>query len=210
MEMLSHHYDEIYSHPGKPLKEHLKKVGEIAKSYAKTLPINFIDKKIFQDLMEFAGLYHDIGKATPFFQEYLREKDPDKQARLKNMDETRHSLISGVATYFAVEEYLKENKTGNEYTRFFPIASFLAVRRHHTNLHSALDDIKLDKEEVLKKQMENLFSDYLGFLPYWNCVYKKLIDLTWPLKKFAFIQVLKNDENCLLYIIQQLIYSVMY
>ena len=89
MEILSRHYEGgVYSHPGKSLKEHLIKVGRIAKTYAEMLPVNFIDKEIFKGWIELTALYHDIGKATPFFQEYLQEEAPGKKARLKNMSET--------------------------------------------------------------------------------------------------------------------------
>jgi len=210
MEILSRPYKgEVYSHPGKSLKEHLIKTGWIAKTYAEMLPINFIDKEIFKTCVELTALYHDIGKATPFFQEYLQEEAPGKKARLKNMSETHHSLISAVATYFAVEEYLKENKIDNEYTKFFPILSFLAVRRHHTDLQSALDDIKLDREEILKKQIGSVLTHYLDFLPYWDNVYDKLTHLRWPLRKITFANMLKSHQGCLSYIIQHLVYSLL-
>ena len=209
METLSRHYNgEVYSHPGKPLKDHLIRVGQIAKTYAEMLPINFIEKGIFKSWIELTALYHDIGKATPFFQEYLQEKDPDKRARLKNMGETHHSFVSAVATYFAIEEYLKENKVDNN-LKFLPVASFLAVRRHHTDLRPALDDIKLDEEEVLKRQIRSLFNHYLDFLPYWDDVYNKLIHLRWPLRKISFVDTLKSYQDCLGYIIQNLVYSLL-
>jgi len=210
MEMLSRHYNgKVYSHPDKPLKEHLIKVGQIAKTYAEMLPINFIDKEIFKSWIELTALYHDIGKATSFFQEYLQEKDPDKKARLKNMGETHHSLLSAVATYFAIEKYLKENKIDNQYIKFLPVASFLAVRRHHTDLQTVLDDITLNEGEILKRQIRNLFNEYLDFLPYWDDVYDKLTHLKWPLRKISFVSTLKSYQGCLAYIIQNLVYSLL-
>jgi len=103
MEILSRPYKgEVYSHPGKSLKEHLIKTGWIAKTYAEMLPINFIDKEIFKTCVELTALYHDIGKATPFFQEYLQEEAPGKKARLKNMSETRKKtrLITNIQNFF--------------------------------------------------------------------------------------------------------------
>lgn len=209
--MSSHYCEEIWAHPDKPLKIHLKKVGEIAESLSQSIPLKILDKKIFTDVAHLIGLYHDIGKATPFFQDYLREKDLDKKNRMKNMDETKHSLISAIASYFAVDEYLKE-KDEYSFKSFLPVVSFIVVRRHHTNLVSVLEDLKFEKEEVLKKQIDNLYLHCLSFLPYWDVVCKKLKKLpeSWKLKKYNLIKWLKeNKEIYTPYIIQHLLYSIL-
>ena len=92
MAMSSPHYDEIWSHPEKQLREHLENVGKIAKSSTEAIPLNFPEGKILLEVAYLIGVYHDLGKATPFFQEYLREKDPDRKARLKNKNGQRLSV----------------------------------------------------------------------------------------------------------------------
>jgi len=210
--MSSFHYENVWSHPNKPLREHLTGVAEIARVSIRTIPLNFpIEKDILREVVYLTGLYHDIGKATSFFQEYLREKDDDRKARLKNRPETRHSLISAIATYFAVEEYLKKINFENDYATFLPIASFLAVRRHHTNLRAATEDLRLDTDRAIKKQVDKLYTDYLSFLPNWALVYEKLKTLPdgWPLRKLTLSRWLKEDRRVLPYLVQHLFYSLL-
>lgn len=202
-------YKEIFSHPEKPLREHLEGVGEIAKRSVIAIPSYFLDKEVLADVSNLIGLYHDIGKATPFFQEYIREENPDRRALLKNKEETKHSLISSIATYFAIEEHLKN--FDKNLSTFLPIVSFLTVRRHHTNLQSVLEDLKLEREEILKKQVDNLYSNYLSFLPYWEIVYEKLRNLptSWSLKKRTLSPWLKQAEDFHPYLIFHLLYSIL-
>ena len=205
--------DEVWSHPDKTLRDHLVKVAEIAKHSANAIPLNLLAGSIISEVSNIIGLYHDIGKATIFFQSYLKESDPDQKAKLKNKPETNHSLISAVATYFAVEELLKDKNFDNEFTSFLPIASFLAVRRHHTNLQSAVEDLRLDKIDVLKTQVDNLNYNYLSFIQYWDKVYNKLKTLDakdgWPLRKQSFTQSIIKEPHVLSYIIQNILYSLL-
>ena len=208
-------YKEIWSHPNKPLKEHLENVAEIIKFSVKDLPLNFhIEKTIISEILYYLGLYHDIGKATIFFQEYLREENEDKKARLKNNPFTKHSLISAVATYFVIEEYLKETGLNNDFLFFIPIASFISVKRHHTDLQFVIEDIRITEDEIkiIKEQLNNFYTDYLSFLPKWKKVFDSLKALpdSWPLGKLYYYKWFKKrDRGVLLYFIQHLFYSLL-
>ena len=210
--MSSLHCNKIWSHPNKLLREHLENVAKIMKSSIEEIPLNLpIEKSVLSEVFRYLGLYHDIGKATRFFQEYLSEKNEDKKARLKNDPRTKHSLLSAVAAYFAIEEYLKEIKFNNEYSFFLPIAAFISIKRHHTNLQSISGDIRIDENEIFKEQINNLYVDYFSFLPKWNEVHEKLKSLPdiWPLRKLSWNQWLKNDKGILPYLIQHLFYSLL-
>ena len=211
MAMSSLSYDEIWSHPDKQLRKHLENVGNIAKLSAEAIPLNFSEGTILPEVAYLIGMYHDLGKATPFFQKYLREKNPDRKLLLKNKPETKHSLISATAAYFAVEEYLKKEGLRGEFVPFLAITSFLAVRRHHTNLQAATEDLRLDSGEALKRQVENLYHEYLSFLPYWSVVYGKLKTLPdgWPLRKQSLVRLLREHRGILTYLIQHLLYSLL-
>lgn len=208
--------NKVWSHPGKELKDHLIQVAEIAKQSATAIPINLPKDCLLPEIAYVIGLYHDIGKATDFFQNYLKESEPDQKARLKNQPESNHSLISAVATYFAIEELLKDKNFDNEFTAFLPIAAFLAVRRHHTNLQSAFEDVRLDKIDALYYQIENLNNKYkyFEFLPYWNNAYDKLKRLHlkngWPLSKRSVIKLVTAKNNHVIYyLIQNILYSLL-
>jgi CRISPR-associated endonuclease/helicase Cas3 len=210
--MPSLYYNEVWSHPDKPLREHLEKVAKIIKCSIEELPLNLpVKKKILSEILYYLGLYHDIGKATSFFQEYLREENEDKKARLKNDPKTKHSLLSAVAAYFAIEEYLKEINFNNDFSFFLPVAGFIAVRRHHTDLQSISEDIKIDESEFIKEQINNLNTDYLLFLPKWKEVFEKLKSFpnSWLLKKLSWNQWIKEDKGVLPYLIQHLFYSLL-
>jgi len=210
--MPSLYYKEVWSHPNKPLREHLKKVAKIIKYSINELPLNLpVEKTILSEVLYYVGLYHDIGKATYFFQEYLKEENEDKKARLKNDPKTKHSLLSAVATYFAIEEYLKEINFNNDFFFFLPVAGFIAVRRHHTDLQSISEDIKIDESEIIKEQINNLYTDYLSFLPKWKEVFEKLKSFpnSWLLRKLSWNQWIKEDKGVLPYLIQHLFYSLL-
>ncbi len=56
------------------------------------------------------GVTHDFGKATKFFQKYIKEKDEKKRRSLKAMDTTHHGLLSAFFTYSVVKEYLRQGR----------------------------------------------------------------------------------------------------
>ncbi|HOL21317.1 MAG TPA: CRISPR-associated helicase Cas3' [bacterium] len=212
MEKLSIFCKNLYAHPEKPLREHLKNTGNIMRSVVNTIQFNVPDlkKDILKEVCYLIGVYHDFGKATKFFQDYLVESSLDKKNKLKNQKETKHSLLSAIATYYAVEKYLKENGIENDWKDFLLISSFIVVRRHHTNLISILDDLSLEDEEILKKQVDNLCSDYLKFLPHFEYVFDKLKTLeSWSLRKFKLSKWLDKERGSLPSLILQLIYSIL-
>lgn len=205
----------ILSHPEKCLEVHLKNVGEMIYSNLQCLPLAIpFPKELFCEIGKIIGLYHDFGKATSFFQKYLNEQNPDRKAKLKNQKETNHSLLSAVAAYFATELVLNEYKCDNldsYFLEFLPIASFLAVRRHHTGLEKACDDLRLENKEVLKKQIKHLQTESLSFLPYLNDVFEKLqqIPTSWPLRKIKLLKLLEKNHTILPHLIFYLLYSLL-
>jgi CRISPR-associated endonuclease/helicase Cas3 len=79
-----------------------------------------------KEVLRTAVLFHDFGKATPWFQDYIT--DPDRegvstdQRRLR-----RHGLISAVMTFGILAKKFGENL-------IYPALGFTIVRRHHGNL----------------------------------------------------------------------------
>lgn len=212
MNTSSHSEFEIFSHPGIPLRTHLEGVGKAAKGFALETPLNLpFPQEALVEIARLIGLYHDLGKATPFFQEYLREKDPERKALLKNQKETHHSLISAVAAYCAVREGLSSYSIPNEWQHFLPIAAFISVRRHHGILEPLWDDVVLNEVDILQSQVQHLPANYLSFLPYWDNVHSELRDLpdSWPLGKLKLVQWLREDRGVLPYLIQNFLFSLL-
>lgn len=142
---------ELLSHPGKPLQVHLSRVGDLCKDTISNKRFDFpnIDNSTLEDISYIIGVCHDYGKATGFFQEYIRETNDKRKQSLKNKSQTKHGLFSAVFTYFVLKEYLKNKHDDFPY---LPVFGFLAVKRHHGNLreNAALELVGLnDNIEIL-------------------------------------------------------------
>ncbi len=156
----------LISHPTKPLKEHLLNVGTMSKNIVASKKLNIcIDSLTLQEIAYLTGIFHDFGKATSYFQDYIKEEDEDRRAKLKNKPETSHSLISAIFTYYAVKAYLRSrNLIERDYYRYLPLIGFFVVRRHHGNLHNADDELMEFNEstqQVLEKQIESIDFDVI-------------------------------------------------
>lgn len=155
--------NDLKSHPNRLLKDHLSNVGNRCKETLSSKKLNigeYIDFDTLKDVAYLIGVSHDFGKATSYFQNYIGEKDESKRAKLKNKPETHHGFVSSIFTYYAVREYLlTKNLLDKKYYEYLPIISFLAVKRHHGNLHNADDEvIDLDEkdDEILEKQIRSI------------------------------------------------------
>jgi len=94
---------DLFSHPGKKLREHLTAVADYCESVHRAARPDFSSLGYTNDMLSVfsrtLGLCHDFGKTTPFFQEYLLS-DEKNRAKLKMKPETHHGLVSAVFTYY--------------------------------------------------------------------------------------------------------------
>jgi CRISPR-associated endonuclease/helicase Cas3 len=123
--------------------------------------LNIDDKGLLIDAAYLIGVTHDLGKATKFFQEYIIETDEKKKKSLKAKENTHHGLLSAFFTYAVIKEYLSQSGRKGELADFLPILSFLVVKRHHTNLMNAMDEISevdVEREKILKVAKEQIES----------------------------------------------------
>ena len=92
----------IESHPGVPLTNHLLTVANKCEKILseRKLEINYLPKWVLIRLAYIAGSIHDIGKATKYFQYYLKTKEV-----IGNKD---HSLISAFFGLFIAQKWLDE------------------------------------------------------------------------------------------------------
>jgi len=121
--------------PGINLLDHLKRVKEIGLGvYSQKSHLGFsIPKKDIKTALSNMLFYHDIGKSTIFFQDYLRASvngvEYTGDSKLKH-----HSLISAIYASFKTYKELNNFASVN----LLPIIVFLAVRKHHGDF----DDVK--------------------------------------------------------------------
>lgn len=155
---------KLNSHPGKLLRDHLKKVSDLCSKTVSECKLNLegdIDNKVFEEISYIIGATHDLGKGTKFFQEYLEEKDEAKKRSLKAKEITHHGLLSAFFTYAITKRYLEKEGINDKYSKNIPIISFLIVKRHHGNLSNALDEINeidVDGERIFKTASDQLNS----------------------------------------------------
>lgn len=105
---LSSPRDEIVSHLGTPLEEHL---GEVAKRCA--TDADGREKRFY----EIIGACHDFGKATSYFQEYIRS-EREQSSR------TNHAAISGLACFHALR--------ADDFDDLACATGWYVVDRHHS------------------------------------------------------------------------------
>ncbi len=130
----------LLSHPGKCLKDHLKKTQDLVEGY---FPHN--DEKI-RELAAYAARFHDVGKATSYFQDYIKGNG-------KWSDEKNHSLLSAVILY----HYLRKSKGMDSPKAFL---SFLAVKKHHSFPQDAFESGGVISDtELIEKQLNAISED---------------------------------------------------
>ncbi|MDP8219900.1 MAG: CRISPR-associated endonuclease Cas3'' [Candidatus Stygibacter frigidus] len=138
--LLSHPEEEGYIE--KRLEEHLENVSNLMVEEVSrhSLELSYA-KPILIRLVEIIGITHDFGKATTWFQEYLR-------GERKGSNYTHHSLISAIVTYNIVLQELEDE--------LLAYIAFQVVLRHHGNLSSF--DISNDyiNYRLLTEQFDNI------------------------------------------------------
>lgn len=166
----------LYSHPDKYLIDHLRNTANISKKlYSNIFVKNNImglNKDELIDISLIIAYYHDLGKATKYFQEYLFETNNNKKNKLKVSPLTKHSLISAILVFFALKEYLIPKNISEELRYIIPYIGFIVIKKHHSYLENLYDNISIDKNniDILKEQLnsieENLDNSFFNEIPY--------------------------------------------
>jgi CRISPR-associated endonuclease/helicase Cas3 len=159
----------LISHPAeanvkaKPLVEHLGNVAETAAQNLAALHLEptITTRENLSRLARLIGIFHDFGKATTFFQAYIR-RGHGRGDRF-----TRHSFLSAAAAYFFVSQELD--------SELLALIAFQVIRRHHGHLESfdsppeqAIGPMLATAEVQLKNIMAHHFRElapfYAGYL----------------------------------------------
>lgn len=216
---------DLYSHPDKLLEDHLSNVGRLSRETLSLKEMDLSDlqlkKDVLVDLSYLIGVCHDFGKATEYFQNYIKEVDEKKRMQMKGRQETKHGLLSAIFTYFVLQEYLKDQKALNEPFRdILSVIGYLIVKRHHGNLKDANFEILDLREEgdidVLNRQIPSIdlnevkkvYRDLFKIdLSYFFSHYQNIVkDI---LQKKKRIRRLKEEKNIHYSLITQLLYSIL-
>lgn len=142
---------KIYSHPDKLLIEHLNEVAINCKRFVseRTLFVdNPLKKQALLDLAYLSGAFHDLGKATSFFQHYLLSEGHEVKGP-KN-----HALISALFVKEITKEYLGTTQLSYFEKKLFTHLAFTAVKRHHGRLKNFEDELYIElKSKELQEQI---------------------------------------------------------
>ncbi len=127
---------KLLSHPDKLLKDHLYSVRDIGLN-------NFYRHRIFNDyreLLEIVLLFHDLGKASHYFQDYLNPAKVNPNEKYK-----KHSEISAQWAYIYCNKILKYDFKNS-------LFAYLLIRKHHGSLNNFEDNFinDLDEEDLQK------------------------------------------------------------
>lgn len=216
--------ENLYSHPGKLLEDHLCNVGKTAQDWISSRKLNFdVDKSVLADIACIIGFAHDLGKSTGSFQKYLLTEDEEEKLRLKNHEETRHSPLGAFCGFYLTREFLRSNRINAEYEEYLPIAAFLVIQRHHGDLTPIISETTKSKAEKIvaylqdidEKLFDKLLSATIGRVPSLeHCNYKWLQE---NVENFeadmrvvrSFARIIGRRKKLDFYFITSLLYSTL-
>lgn len=153
--------DPLLSHPERRLSDHLRDVAEGAAQVCTSSPASFLSIGISDEdirtLCYLLGLCHDFGKATSYFQEYIKEIQDGKIP--KKRKESNHGAISALFAYAMVRARFSHLKP--PLGDILPYIAYEVVRRHHGDLHNSTEDIALlrDDGDLFSRQIASMDLD---------------------------------------------------
>lgn len=143
----------LYSHPNKPLVQHLEEVANNCKTIISNLTLDITLKPILTEIAYICGAFHDLGKGTRFFQHYLNS--PTHEI----IGPKSHALISALFVKEITRIYLKDKSEINDFEKeLISHFAFTVVKRHHGKLDNFEDELYKthEKSKELKQQADAL------------------------------------------------------
>lgn len=224
---------KLLSHPEKTLNSHLSEVAKVAVDTIKGKELNLsfvyngesIDvTELLSDLVYLSAAFHDLGKATSFFQDYIRNLD-----KVHNKKKS-HALLSAVFVFYVVRKFLKSKKINKEVAKLLSAFTFSAVKRHHGRLGNLADEVLINPEwsellneltqsinpekvqELIDVQISNYnleidWSDFVEFIQSesYNTI---LEDFSFDILQESYCEIDSNSKITLFYL-HQIIYSTL-
>lgn len=218
--------------------DHLKSVADAGKFAAESKDNNLINKFYIADLCKIAGLCHDFGKATSYFQKYLNgEKCKDRNVNWKDLK--NHPKLSAFFGLYLAGKYVNEHSlifenTGEQLIyEFMPVLIYIIIKRHHGNLDNLVDilnelcafnDPCNDMPEIFQKQMAALPEDEISAIidkisketlikldisEFENFIIPSNINKMGKALKKIYEKIKSTDLSSLFYYITEFMYSIL-
>jgi len=207
---------DLKSHPNnRLLKSHLENVAEKCKEeiLKKDLDLSLITKENLAEISYIIGICHDFGKATNSFQDFITalEKNPNSSLPHEN-----HSFISSFIAYKVLKEFCDNSKSKD----IFAWVGAFIIKNHHKDLNNFINIFEgITKDRELEHQLNELKSNqriidiYNEFLKKFNINFSEIIKSKIQdfddRKVFSEIKKLQNEEKIELFLIIELLFSVL-
>lgn len=123
---------EIKSHPDLLLTDHLAQVSEVAFNLLKTKYVHFprlrLSRAHLEGLVRRAAMFHDLGKATAFFEKRLTTGEKGSNG------EHQHTGLSAILAFRPLTDYCRENNLAE----VVGLAPLMAILLHHSEFRKEL------------------------------------------------------------------------
>ncbi len=222
---------ELLSHPNKLLINHLREVATIAKATIEGKGYSFdlgngmdITPLQLTDLVWITGAFHDLAKATSYFQAYIRNPE-EVHNQLKN-----HAQLSSVFAYYVATRYCQHKIKDKLMAELLPSLVLIAVKRHHGSIENLERELLFDNTQIenlttqiqsinpeqVELIIEQLLTDspvkvtWKEFIGYWerNTFQNQLKDFRILSFKFNYPKIDPSTRIALFYLFQ-VIYSAL-
>ncbi len=198
-------FSDIKSHPDLPLEKHLTQVAEIAIELLEDKQVNFsalgITKEHLKELIKRTALFHDLGKATTYFQERLQtgKKWPN--------GEHQHTGLSAILAYKPLITYCKENNLNGS----IALAPLMAVQFHHSKFKK-----EFPNDSVMDARLKAFKKEFLTLQPLKNMGLTNEVTLIDPIEidynfenLFSDMSVFSDEQKIELRLLFLFIYSLL-
>ncbi len=179
---------KLLSHPAegelkeKSLYEHLINVAEQSSNEIKKHNLNLLlfSKENLQRLSFLIGMFHDFGKATSWFQKYLRGME--RSSKL-----TEHSLFSAIIGFYAVLEEFDSD--------LWAYVAFQVINRHHRNLTSFDLSGNIPSFATLDQKRKNIYDHSFSNLKQFYQKFNVDIDFINDINFADFKEILEDSDE---------------
>lgn len=158
------HYDKQKGYK-QLLNEHLLAVGDACKNkIPPVVAFGDINNDMVKEIAYIVGIFHDIGKYTSYFQDYIRDN--------KKSINSEHAHISALYIYIVLKDKIQMDEEQDK--KIILLLSYLCARFHHASLTIGIAYSDKAKE---RKMWSNIQIKWKNLLKYKSEIAKDLSEL---------------------------------